>query len=658
MRLFYFEVRKMLLHQWGLIILLLYLLLQISILLGSTIDNPDSVLYQEEYFYYLRQVSGPYTEDKATLLENEAQKITKAKTDLDALYQKYYSGAITEAELQTRRKDYEDILRNENGFNVIYDQYLYICEGKGERCFLDTYGWARLLGNKMLDIPLVLAVLLLATPVFCREYACKMDALALTTFNGRKSYIWHKTILVSLTAMALCIMGAVLRCVFYAWRYGLPNGKYTIQSVELFGSSTKQLTLWDAFFILTALRLVGVLFLVVIILAVASLSHQYAMTALVPAMCVLLPWIGLPEQLQYAMPLPLPFLLGTGFLRGRDVVTDTLTGEEMTIFRELETSDIMFLLVLSAIICIVCLRIIQNRNGSAHRKRRWLGNTLILAIIVMLTLGGCSEVEMNAKEVNFNSHTSNTYETDRYCVYEENSILWVKDLETNTTTELVRDPLLNGYIGHYLFGCGDNVYYTIRQIDSYAGKLADNKGNVYKFSIIQVNLDNFEETIIYEKQQINSILGVKVNESPLEEALFSGRFFLSENALYILDGGVRRIDLRTNKVEIMDIPSASNIAFDGNHIYYVDERYALCRLNLNNGEIIQWGNISVHDFCLNGNTLYYIDMRQGGKLYAMTVDGTEQRLILAQKLLAVERKNSVALTITDKDGGVSTFVPM
>ena len=51
-------------------------------------------------------------------------------------------------------------------------------------------------------------------------------------------------------------------------------------------------------------------------------------------------------------------------------------------------------------------------------------------------------------------------------------------------------------------------------------------------------------------------------------------------------------------------------------------------------------------------------MRQGGKLYAMTVDGTEQRLILAQKLLAVERKNSVALTITDKDGGVSTFVPM
>lgn len=121
---------------------------------------------------------------------------------------------------------------------------------------------------------------------------------------------------------------------------------------------------------------------------------------------------------------------------------------------------------------------------------------------------------------------------------------------------------------------------------------------------------------------------------------------------------MRRIDLRTNKVEIMDIPSASNIAFDGNHIYYVDERYALCRLNLNNGEIIQWGNISVHDFCLNGNTLYYIDMRQGGKLYAMTVDGTEQRLILAQKLLAVERKNSVALTITDKDGGVSTFVPM
>ena len=115
--------------------------------------------------------------------------------------------------------------------------------------------------------------------------------------------------------------------------------------------------------------------------------------------------------------------------------------------------------------------------------------------------------------------------------------------------------------------------------------------------------------MVYEKQQVNTVLGVNIHEGILLESLYSGPFFLSENALYVLYDGVRRIDLRTGKTTILDIPTSSNVAFNGCYIYYIDSQYALCRLDPKNGEVVRWTDVAAHDFCLSENHLYYIDMR-------------------------------------------------
>lgn len=654
MRLFHFEARKLLIHQWGVAVCALYLLLQLALLLGGMADNPEAVLYQEGYNYYLAQVSGPYTEEKAAFLEEEAQRIAQAKARLNALYQDYYTGTVTEAELQAEAEEYQNVLCYENGFNVIYDQYLYVREGKENRCFLDTNGWAGLLGSGMLDLPLVLAILLLAVPIFCREYACGMDTLALTTRNGQKSYVQYKVVLVLLTVAFLCMVSAALRCGFYAWRYDLSHGDYAIQSIEVFGNSTKEFSLWGAFGILTALRVGGAVFLTLLVLVAAALSRQYALTVLIPVALVLLPWLGLSEQLQYIIPLPLPFLLGTGFLQGSDVTTDALTGEEVTLFRELNAGDIAQLLLLSAILCLLCLWVVRRRHCTSLLKRgRGRLGMVALILAVGLIFSGCSATETDSGETLFNSHTSNVYETDGYRVYEEGSTLWVETLETGAVAELVRDPLLNGYVGQYLFGRGHYVYYTLTQTDRYAGKLADSTGNVTCFSVIQVNLTTFEETVIYEKQQVNTVLGININEGYLEEHIYSRcPFFLSDRALYVLCGGVRRIDLHTGEITVLDVPGSSNVAFDGHYLYYRDDQYAICKLNQSSGELTRWSDVAVYDFCLSGDTIYYIDMRQGNELYAMSTNGTEQQLVLSETLIAVECEGN-NLRITDRYGNVS-----
>lgn len=654
MRLLNFEARKLLFHQGGIVVIVLYLLFQVGLLLSSTANNSDAVLHQETYNYYLEHVVGPYTEEKAAFLEEEAKRITQAKTTLNLIYQEYYSGLITEEELQAKAEKCQNVLHYEGGFNAIYDQYLYVREGKENRCFLDTNGWDGLLGSGALDLPLVLAVILLTTPVFCQEYTCKMDMLALTTLNGRKNYVWHKTWFVLFTIAALCLAGAALRCCFYEFRYGLSHGDYTVQSVKIFGSSTKHLSLWSAFCALTILQLCGALFLALMVLAVAVLSRKYALTVFLPSVGVLIPWMGLPTQLQYTIPTPLPFLLGVGFIQGSRSVDDTLTGEKIAIFQELGVEDITRLLFLSIIVCLLFLWIIWWRNRTVlSRSRANMHYILVLMVVSALTLNGCSAINPSMEYVNFNSHTSNTYATDSFRIYIEESMLWVENLDTGEVTELIRNPLVNGYVGKGVFGIGHNVYYTLVQTDSYAGKLADSTGNISQFSVMQINLDTFEETVVYEKQQVNTVLGVNIHEGILLESLYSGPFFLSENALYVLYDGVRRIDLRTGKTTILDIPTSSNVAFNGCYIYYIDSQYALCRLDPKNGEVVRWTDVAAHDFCLSENHLYYIDMRLGSELYAMSIDGTERKLLLREPLLSVEREGIDSLKVTKQNGEIA-----
>lgn len=662
MRIMGFELRKLLFHQWGTAIFLLCLLAQLGMLLGEKPANQDALLYREGYYYYLDYVSGPYTQEKAAFLEDEAAKIAQAKAGLNTLYQEYYAGTVTEDELQNRAQSYQDILRYEDGFDVVYDQYLYICESKENRSFLDTNGWTSLLSGRILDLPLVLAVLLLSTPVFCREYACGMDQLALSAQNGRRNYVWHKVLMILMVISALCLAGAILRYCFYTIRYGLPHGNYTMQSIEAFGDSKKTLSLLQAYYFLTICRLGGAIFLSLAVLAVAALSRQYALTVLLPCALVLLPWLGLPERLQYSAPFPLPFLLGTGFLQGDKTYTDTFTGETVTLFRELSFDKIIWLVVLSIGICLLLLWVIYRQHRTALSMRRQRSRNIVaLALLVSLALSGCSSTALGTDNIIcFNSHTANTYDYKGYHLYAEGSMLWVENTDTGETTELVRNPLMDagqGGIGKSLFGHGNYVYYILTQNETYAGKLANTTGTgaVSCFSVIRVNLDTLEESVVYERQQINTVFGIDLYNGMLEESAYQAcAFFLDDRKLYVLYAGVRCIDLRTGEMTVLNIPTSSNVAFDGRYIYYVDNRRALCRCDPDNGEIIKWSNVAVHDFCLEGDILYYIDMRKGNQLYAMSTEGIECGLVLDQRLISIER-NHKGLVATLENGKEATI---
>ncbi|WWR15651.1 hypothetical protein V1224_14430 [Lachnospiraceae bacterium JLR.KK008] len=175
---FVYEVKKIMLWQRGLFYIALVLLFGTVWLALS--DNPLDIAmeqYKNEYEWYLEKVKGYCTEESSLYLEQEAERIAKAKERQNSLLENYYDGKISESEYKKGSREIEKILERQNGFEVIYQQYLYICENAGNRCFLQTNGWMGLLGKGTLHFILYLGILLIVTPVFCSEYSCRMGII-------------------------------------------------------------------------------------------------------------------------------------------------------------------------------------------------------------------------------------------------------------------------------------------------------------------------------------------------------------------------------------------------------------------------------------------------------------------------------------------------
>lgn len=639
MTLWKYEIKKMFFIHKGMMIVLLFCFAELALLIfGDVPANTDAALYREEYLYYLEQVDGPYTEEKSAFLENEARAIAEAKSGLEQIYKQYRSGQ-TGGDMHIQ--SYTDRLSHAAGFDVIYDQYLYANEEPSNRYFLDANGWAGLMADSGLDFPLILAIGLLAVPVYCGEAVCEMDKLVLTTKAGRQNYLRHKLILTVAIVSSMCLIAAVMRYGLYALRYGLPHGDYPMQSLQLFGDSTKEMSLAGAYLLTSFLRLIGSLQLALIALFFSALCQQFALTAFLSFTTLLLPWASLSPTLQYRLPLPCPFLLAVGFLQGSKYQTDLVTGEIVTIFQEVSWVEMGLLLAGICLLSILMLLFIRKKYQTALSKKRKQFISLIpICLTLALLLCSCAgDDDLLEVETVYNSHTSKTYQYEDISVYFLNDNLIAEDRDGNITS-LTRDALLpiKGYwFADNLFGCGKYVYYLRSEENSY-GRNFTSSGKVLASSLVRVDLDTLDERVVFENIIQYTVLGVDISPDDTLSFLHGAApaFFVNGDYLYVIRNGLQQISLRTGEVTALDISTAYNIAFDGTSIFFVNNMGELSRYDTVSGETYTRHDLLVDDFCLTPEGLYFIDLRQSCYLYYLPLYEQEPELVLAEALYAVE----------------------
>lgn len=641
---FVYELKKIMICQRGALYLVLILVFSTLLLVIS--DNPyDSSMeqYKSEYEWYLDKVNGYCTEKSAAYLEKEAEEIAEAKRRENAALENYYDGEISEAEYNRQREENSKILKHQNGFEVIYQQYLYICENMDNRYFLQTNGWAGLLSGGTLNFLLVLGILLLVTPVFCSEYTCQMDALILTTKEGRKSTL-YKLFIVLTGVLLLCIGISLAEYGFYSIRYGLPDGNYPIQSVRYFADSSKTVTLFEGYVWITLIRSFGGVFLAILLMLLSVLTKKYAITLLAGAASVLIPYIGLSKTWLYRLPLPVSFLLGTDFFSGSMISKDALTGESIAVFSEVSTATLSMLLAVSAAFCMVAgiyiFLLNTNRWQIKGRQKRMF--PFLVMFCVAFTMTGCSGTQENENIV-YNS--SADYDCMQYEVIQdmESRDYYLKNLLTGEMTDMVRSPLLGVFSDEEKVQCycvkSPYLYYTISETNRHIDRIGSFNSSATKVSVIELNLDTLEEKTVFEQvtDSGRSVLGIDYEIGDQWEFLqYHFGFFLNDDSLFfICNDGIRQVNRLTKQITKLDIPTNGTISFEGSSIFYKNEQSVLESYDVSNNETTMYEDMVVYDFCIDEGQIYYIARTEGYAVYACDKDGSNKKLIYNVPSMAV-----------------------
>lgn len=650
MSLWMYEMKKMFIHQKGLLFIGLFFVFSLaSMILFDKPANPDIEMNASSYLHYLNQVQGPYSEETGRFFAEEAARMSDAKIALQKATDDYYDGKIGEREFLAATAPLEKLLQNEKGFQLIYEQYAYIREHPDNRYFLYTNGWDGLLSNDRLDFLWLLLLLVLVTPVFCFEFESRMDSLILTAPKGARHHAVCKVCLVLITVAALSLLSAGLRFGFYQLKYGLENGRYPLQSLTYFGTSAKPMTLFETFLGVTAGKLFGSLCFAILIMFVSVCMKKYAFTLFSCTALILLPYFGLRlESSKYVLPGPLGFMVSTGFFRGNEYKRNPFKDQMDVVFREVSNTAwvLVFAATLGLSIGMFAAILIRQTNGWSAGKRnagRRASFLLLVFCLAASALSGCTASGNKGKRDIYNYASMQSFENERYRFYVDETDLEhirivFEDKQTGVKRDFIRNPMpALTRVANTIYGNGTHVYYM--KYDSDKSGVME---TVTRFAVVEVDTKTFRERIIFEKKlsaDQNALLGLaKANARDAGFFLTVSSFFLDERNLYFIgQNEIRRVHRRTGDMSvILRLPASTSVAFDGRTIYYANEKSQVVEYDTKTGSETVIPDLVTRSFVLTDTELLFLNRKDQQKIYALDLRDSTLRKITDKSALRFE----------------------
>ncbi len=197
-------------------------------------------------------------------------------------------------------------------------------------------------------------------------------------------------------------------------------------------------------------------------------------------------------------------------------MSDALTGDEKIIFAEVDTVTLLTLLFVSVLLCALAVVWILRCNSNkwlmkSAQKKRGLAFTVTFGLALAVT--GCSSRGKTGSVV-YNS--SADYDCMGYEVIRDAGTFdySLKNISTGETYSLARSPMFGVFSDEEevraFYVCPPYLYYTTSVMESYVNRVGNYNSDITKVSVIELNLNTFEEKTIFEQitNSGRSLLGI------------------------------------------------------------------------------------------------------------------------------------------------------
>lgn len=615
MKIFIYEMKKILIKQYAIIILAAVVIVRLlsSLPLAKQTYGFDTDSEREIYFELIAPFIGEVTEEKIARADELEKKLETAEQQFNELLDRRSNKEISDAQYYEQMKLYEPTLNVRQQIKKTVEQ---VRQAENRQCDILPVSYIPIICEASADYLFVLAICLICSLSIITEYTSKTKYILCTTPAGQKRSMAAKTAVLLLSVTVTSVLLSVVEGYCLSKQLPPEYWGYSARGIEILTNCTAELSIGGLFIQAQLIKLVGSIFIASAAILISELFKSYAASVFsLATVQIVVDYVGQRSNLSYL--LPTGAMRGYGYFYGD--VTPTAENNYMQ-FSEVPlwyTITLMCgMLIFSAAACAGTILSCNNRLKRKQKKIHKPALLTTLCIITSLLLSSCSVADNR-----YDPEDTMKLVGGSYTLIGEYNIPFTEGLKTSKYEIVLESSQSSGGFSISLLDLASKERLDIPQsyfadedfihcfvTEHYILVEYITKSGIEAMRYYDLN-DFSTQTIIQNKSGTEkNLFGLTFKES---ESVFKATatvFTDDRDFFFTTDSGLYKVGINKSAVMIIDEPVTNGLIYDAHSIYFISEKDSIKRYDLSTGilsEIVSGEKIIPYSLWGDYDYIYY-----------------------------------------------------
>lgn len=590
MKIFVYEMKKILIKQYAIIILAAVVIVRLlsSLPLAKQTYGFDSATERENYFEIISPFIGAVTEEKTDRADELENQLKTASQQYDKLIDQRLEHKISDIEYYEQMKLYEPTLNIKKQIEKTVEQ---VRQAQERQCDILPVSYIPIICDASADYLFVLAICLICSLSVITEYTSKTRYILCTTPAGQSRSMAAKTaVLLLAVAVASVLLSAVEG---YCLSKQLPfeYWAYSARGIEIMTNCTAELSIGGLFIQTQLIKLVGSIFTASVAILISELFKSYAASVFsLVTVQIVVDYVGNRSNLSYLLP--------TGAMRGYGYFYGDVTPTAENNYMQFSGVPLWYTAVLICGLLIfsaaACTGTILSCNNRLKRKRKKIRKAALLStmcIITSLLLSSCSVANNR-----YDPEDTMKLVGGSYTLIGEYNIPFTNELKTSKYEIVLDTNQSSGGFSISLIDLASNEKLNIPQ-SYFSDETFIHCFITEHYILVEYIAKDGTEAMRYYDLNDFSTQTIAQNTRGVEKNLFGLTFKDSESIFttssliftddrdffFVTDSGLYKVGINKNASLIIDEPVTEGLIYDAHSIYFISEKDSIKRYDLSTG---------------------------------------------------------------------------
>lgn len=590
MKIFVYEMKKILIKQYAIIILAAVVIVRLlsSLPLAKQTYGFDSATEREKYFEIISPFIGAVTEEKTDRADELENQLKTASQQYDKLIDQRLEHKISDIEYYEQMKLYEPTLNIKKQIEKTVEQ---VRQAQDRQCDILPVSYIPIICDASADYLFVLAICLICSLSVITEYTSKTRYILCTTPAGQSRSMAAKTAVLLLSVAVASVLLSAVEGYCLSKQLPFEYWAYSARGIVIMTNCTAELSIGGLFIQTQLIKLVGSIFTASVAILISELFKSYAASVFsLVTVQIVVDYVGNRSNLSYLLP--------TGAMRGYGYFYGDVTPTAENNYMQFSGVPLWYTAVLMCGLLIfstaACTGTILSCNNRLKRKRKKIRKAALLStmcIVTSLLLSSCSVANNR-----YDPEDTMKLVGGSYTLIGEYNIPFTNELKTSKYEIVLDTNQSSGGFSISLIDLASNEKLDIPQ-SYFSDETFIHCFITEHYILVEYIAKDGTEAMRYYDLNDFSTQTIAQNTRGVEKNLFGLTFKDSESIFttssliftddrdffFVTDSGLYKVGVNKNASLIIDEPVTEGLIYDAHSIYFISEKDSIKRYDLSTG---------------------------------------------------------------------------